>query len=305
MRNTATCLVLVPMSIGSPGAARAANPVLKSCLVVAKKEVQVPAKQSGVLVRMIAERGMQVPATQKDRRGTIVKFLLARIDDADARAAERVAWTQLLVAHEEASSTVNERFYKKSAEVAKAELDKAVEANRRLAGTISGTEVRRLVLAAERAVLQIEQSEMDRTIAGHTESVRKEEYQAAQLNVEKRTIRAPFAGFVEDIYRQEGEWVREGDPVMRLIRLDELLVEGFVNAAKFNPSEIAGRKVKVTVKFARGETRTFPGKISFVSANIQAGGNYRVSAEVPNKPDENGVYWLLPGARAEMTILLD
>ena len=305
MRNTATYLVLVAMLFGSPGAARAANPVLKGCLVMAKREVQVPAKQSGVLVSMIAERGMQVSATQKDRRGTIVKFLLAKIDNADAKAAERVAWTQLLVAHEEASSTVNERFSKKSAEVAKAELDKALEANRRLDGTISGTEVRRLTLAAERAVLQIEQSQMDQKIAGHTESVRQEEYQAAQLNVEKRAIRAPFAGFVEDIYRQEGEWVREGDPVMRLIRLDELLVEGFLNKDQFNRSEIKGREVKVTVKIARGKTLTFLGKITFVSAQQQAGGNYRVSAEVPNKPDEDGIYWLLPGARAEMTIMLD
>ena len=304
MRSTTTYLVVAALLIGSTQTAGAANPVLKGCLISAKDDVQIPAQQSGVLVSVIATRGMQVPAPQVNSQGKTVGVLLAQLDSAKELAAARVAWTQYQVAHEEANNDVNERFSKKSAEVAKAELEKAIVANRGGGRVVSDTEVQRLKLAYERAILQIEQSQLDEKIAKHTESVRKEEYQAALENIEERAIRAPFAGVVEDVYRQKGEYVREGDPVMRLIRLDELRVEGFVNAAQFDPLEIAGRDVKVTVKFARGKSRTFPGKITFVSSQIQAGGNYRVSADVANIK-EGGVYVLRPGARAEMTIVID
>jgi macrolide-specific efflux system membrane fusion protein len=317
MRTTATYLVALAMLIGSAQTASADNPVLKGCLISAKDDVQIPAQKSGILASIIATRGMQVAATQqvtytwKDSSGKImseqrtVATLLVKQDDTEDLAAARVAYTQLQVAHEETINDVNKRFSIKSAEVAKAELEKAIVANRGIRGVVSDTEVQRLKLAHERALLQIEQSQLDEKIAKHTESVRKEEYQAALENVERRTIRAPFAGVVEDVYRQKGEYVREGDPVLRLIRLDELRVEGFVNAALFNPSSVAGRKVIITVKFANGESEVFRDeKITFVSSQLQAGGNYRVSADITNRK-KDGQWLLRPGARAVMTILID
>ena len=302
--RTTTYLIVLAMLVGSTQTATAA-PILKkgiSCLVSAKDDVQIPANQSGVLIEMVAWRGMQVLAPQKNKQGKLVGALMARIDDKNQKAAALVAYSQYLVAHKEAASTVNERFSKKSAEVAEAELEKAYEANRSQRRVVSDTEVRRLQLALERAVLQIEQSQLDQEIAVLTESVRKEEYQAALENIEERLIRAPFAGVVEDIYRQKGEYVREGDPVMRIIRLDELRVQGFINAAEFNPKEVKGRSVKVTIELARGESEIFDGKITFVGSQIQAGGNYQVSADVTNIK-RGGVWVLRPGARAKMTIL--
>jgi len=305
--RTTTYLVVLAMLVGSTQTATAA-PILKkgiSCLVSAKDDVQIPANQSGVLVEMVAWRGMQVLAPQKNKQGKLVGALMARIDDRKQKAAALVAYSQYLVAYKEAASTVNERFSKKSAEVAEAELEKANEANRTGGrNVVSDSEVRRLQLALERAVLQIEQSQMDQEIAVLTKSVRKEEYEAALENVEERLIRAPFAGVVEDIYRQKGEYVREGDPVMRIIRLDELRVQGFINAAEFNPKEVKGRSVKVTIELAGGKIEIFDGKITFVGSQIQAGGNYQVSADVTNI--KRGGFWVVrPGARAKMTILGD
>lgn len=303
--RTTTYLVVLAMLVGSTQTATAA-PILKegiSCLVSAKDDVQIPANQSGVLVEMVAKRGMQVLAPQKNKQGKLVGALMARIDDRNQKKAALVAYSQYLVAHKEAASTVNERFSKKSAEVAEAELEKANEANRTGGrNVVSDSEVRRLQLALERAVLQIEQSQLDQEIAVLTESVRKEEYQAALENIEERSIRAPFAGVVEDIYRQKGEYVREGDPVMRLFRLDELRVQGFVNAAELDPKEVMGRSVKITVQFAHGISETFDGKITFVGSQIQAGGNYQVSADVTNIK-RGGVWVLRPGDGAKMTIL--
>ena len=35
----------------------------------------------------------------------------------------------------------------------------------------------------------------------------------------------------------DGEWVQQGDTVMRLVRVDLLRVEGYLNAKDYRPSE--------------------------------------------------------------------
>jgi multidrug efflux pump subunit AcrA (membrane-fusion protein) len=273
----------------------AANPVLKHCLVSAKEDVQVPAMESGMLTAVPVQRGA---AVEKDT-------LLAQIDDSLIRFQEQVALVQWNVAHEEAENDVNWRYSKKAAEVAEKEYQRLSEAEERLPGSISKTEIDRARLAAERAVLQIEQSVMDSKLAKFTTKAKLAELYAARRNLEMRKINAPFAGQVEELFKQRGEWVQAGEPVARVIRLDRLKVKGFVNARDYNPGQIAGRGVEVVVELARGQTETFQGKIAFVSSQLQAGGDYQVAADVLNKKDQNG-YWLLrPGAVATMTIRIE
>jgi hypothetical protein len=74
-----------------------------------------------------------------------------------------------------------------------------------------------------------------------------------------------------------------------------------LNAADFSPSEVSSRPVQVSVQLARGRTASFQGKIVFVNPLVDAGGVYRVWADVVNRRD--GDQWLLrPGLEADMTI---
>ena len=90
---------------------------------------------------------------------------------------------------------------------------------------------------------------------------------------------------------------------MRLVRVDRLRVEGFLNAKDYRPSEIQGRPCSVVVTLARGQRETFPGKIVYVKPLVEAGGEFLVRAEVQNR-QEDGVWVLSPGLNAEMTIQL-
>ena len=93
MRNVSTHLVILALLVGSTQTATAA-PILKkgiSCLVSAKDDVQIPANQSGVLVEMVAKRGMQVDAPQKNEEGKLVGALMARIDAKKEKAAALAA----------------------------------------------------------------------------------------------------------------------------------------------------------------------------------------------------------------------
>ena len=90
----------------------------------------------------------------------------------------------------------------------------------------------------------------------------------------------------------------------RVVRMDTLQVEGFLNANEFNPHEIADRLVTVEIQLAGGQPLPVQGRIVFVSPLIQAGGKFRVSAEVENRR-EGGQWILNPGTDAAMTIHLE
>jgi macrolide-specific efflux system membrane fusion protein len=121
--------------------------------------------------------------------------------------------------------------------------------------------------------------------------------------VARRIIAAPIDGVVVTLFHERGEWVAAGEPVVQVVRIDKLRVEGFVSATDVSPIDIAGRPVVASVHLAqRGEAR-FTGKVVFISPQVQAGNKYRVRAEVANRI-ENGQPVLRPGMTANLTIQL-
>ena len=295
---------LAPAWGGAPETS-ADSVTLSGCLVSLIEEAQVPAQEAGILVNLSAREGQQVAAGE----------LLARIDDARIVLAEKVAGLKLKVAQEKATNDVDVRHAKAAADVAKAEYDQALRANQRTPGTVTETEVRRLLLSARRAVLAIEQAELDLRVAGLETEVQQAEVTAAAEEVRRRKITSPLDGVVVEVSRHVGEWVQPGDPVVRVVRMDRLRVEGFLEstdkadrgghtvARGHNRPEIDGRPVSVTIQRARGQRESVQGKVTFVSLLEEAGGRYRFWAEVENRKAAG--QWLLhPGMMAEMTIHL-
>jgi multidrug efflux pump subunit AcrA (membrane-fusion protein) len=278
---------------------------LPQCLVSLIEEAKVPAQEAGILVELDAREGQQVKAGE----------LLGRVDDAQIVLAEKVARLKLNVAEEKATNDIDVRYAKAAADVSKAEYEQALRLNEKTAGTITDTEVRRLLLTARRAVLAIEQAELDLRVAGLESQVQQGEVAAAAEGVRRRKITSPLDGEVVEVSRHVGEWVQPGDPVVHIVRMDRLRIEGLVNsqdrigrdgrvvARGHDRTEVVGRPVSLTVDLAAGRRASFRGKVVFVNPMDEAGGQYRVWAEVENR--KVGGQWLLsPGHMAEMTIHL-
>jgi multidrug efflux pump subunit AcrA (membrane-fusion protein) len=105
------------------------------------------------------------------------------------------------------------------------------------------------------------------------------------------------------IYPHLGEWMQPGDPLARVVRIDKLRVEGYVDSARFEPEQVHDRPVTVTVGFADEREETFKGRIVFVSPLVEPGGDFRVFAEVENRQPPGSSQWLLrAGQTATMTI---
>jgi macrolide-specific efflux system membrane fusion protein len=227
--------------------------------------------------------------------------LLARIDDRRNQFEKLAAELKRSAALTKAQDDIEVRFAQASLGVADAELTQSEEINRRSPGTVSTAELRRLQLTSQRAKLQIDRSRLEQKIAGMTADVETTAVAAAEDKIERCKIVAPFAGTVLDVLRHEAEWVDAGEPVLRIIRLDRLRVEGFLDVRQFNPEEILNQPVFVEIERARNEAVRLPGKVVFISPLVQAGDRYRVRAEVENRQQNN--FWLLgPGMSASMTI---
>ncbi|MGC3967454.1 MAG: HlyD family secretion protein [Pirellulales bacterium] len=103
------------------------------------------------------------------------------------------------------------------------------------------------------------------------------------------------------MFYRPGEWVEPGKPVVRLVRLDRLRVEGFVRYDQQSPGSLHGKTVRAEIASAGGVRHSFSGRVTFVSPIVQPGGEYRIWAEVENRRENE--HWLLrPGLEAELTI---
>ena len=185
--------------------------------------------------------------------------------------------------------------------MAEATYKKDVEANRQHPKTVTEVQLDEHRLEWDKFVLAIEKAKKDQAVAKLQMGVSQAELNATEENLRRRKIIAPLDAVVSELTRHVGEWVQQGETVMRLVGVDPLRVEGRLSAKDYRPSEIFGKPVNIEVEFAHGQTATFPGQIVFVSPVIEVGGDFLVRAEVKNRK-ENGFWVLTAGLQAKMTI---
>jgi multidrug efflux pump subunit AcrA (membrane-fusion protein) len=281
----------------SHGVALAAEgePVLERCLVSLVEEAEVPAREAGVLVELQIREGDVVNRSD----------LIARIDDSQPDFDRRKAVAEHAQAQAKAASDVDVRYAVAAEQVAKAEYDKANESNNRVPGSVTRVELDRLQLTWKRGELQIEQAQVERKLASMAVQSQEVDIAAAEDAINRRKILSPLDGVVVRVYPHLGEWMQPGDPLARVVRADRLRVEGFVDAARFDPDKVRDRPVTVKVTLADERVETFAGRIVFTSPIVESGGEYLVWAEVENRQLEAGhpEEWMLrPGQSVEMTI---
>jgi multidrug resistance efflux pump len=230
--------------------------------------------------------------------------VLGKIYDSEAQILKRAAEFGLTAAVKRWENDVQIRYAKASADVARAKYEKMKQANKIAVDAVSEIEVLQAKLEWDAAVLSIEKSEHEQDLAKYDAYSKRAERDAAQLALERRTIRALFNGEVVDIKRRQGEWVNPGDPILRLVSLDMMWVDGWVDQAMYDPHELQGCSVTVEVEMARGRKEQVNGRISYVSSLLEDGRRFRVRAEVANR-EEFGRWLLRDGMIVQMTIHLD
>jgi multidrug efflux pump subunit AcrA (membrane-fusion protein) len=291
---------LSPFGLPRPEVKVSADAVVASgCLVTltGDGDVEVPAQEQGVLMEIPVKEGQLV---KKDDT-------LAQVDDSQAKMAVEVARNQWLSAQAEADNEVSILYARAAFAVAQAEVQQALEANSQQPNTFSRSEVLERQLKARQYELQIQQAQHEKKVNGHKADEKHAELDAATLEVTRRQIKSPLEGIVVDRYnRHAGEWVKPGDPVVRVVRVDRLRVEGMLSARASDPnhvlpSEIINQPVTITLDLPNGKRANFPGSVVFANPIVVAGMQFLVHAELENR-QENGFWLLRPGLTVQMTI---
>lgn len=260
---------------------------IDSILLTPVEEVEVPAQEAGILDKIAVREGAVVELGE----------LIAGMDDADARLERGRAELELQNAQRNAENDIKVRVAKKAVAVAAAELQRALDSQKRYAKSVSETEVDRLTLTAEHAELQVEQAEYDFETAGLACKLAENRVQQAERQIERRRIAAPVSGRVVQFARRRGEWVEPGQTVARILAIDRLKAVGFLDASQL-AGDLTGRPVRLRVELPSKGIVEFPGTIKFIHSEVNpVSGQVDFWAEIDNRDLK-----LRPGLRGKMII---
>jgi len=260
---------------------------IPSALVKLIEQADVPAREAGVLAAVDVREGQMVEEGE----------VLAQIVDTEARIAADRAGIELDIATKNAENDVNTRFAAKSVEVARAELRRSEESIRKYPKSISESEMDRLRLVVQRAELEVEQARHEFEIAGFTRKIKENECRSAREKVERHRITAPIGGMVVQVNRRRGEWVEPGEHVLRILRLDRLRAEGFLDA-RYLAGDADDWQATLTLDLPGDPGAKLPGKVVFVSPEIDpVNSQVNVWVEI-----DNAALRVRPGMRAKVTI---
>lgn len=273
----------------------------ENCIVKTIQSIRVPAIAEGQITEMLAVEGSNVTKGH----------LLAILDDTQAKLVLDLRKAEEREAELNALNDVNYRDAENSERSAKAEAEAYKELRRQ--GAVPYWEMEKKILEADRATLRIELAQLQQDVAKVQYIAKRSERALAEYELTRRQVVAPFGGFIENRIAQLGEWVQPGTPILQLVQLDKLRVEGDVDALRYPGQVTRGTPVKVMI-YANSRRTAAPtadsptadaimveAKIGFVSSEIDLNHRYRIWVEVENQ--QVGDEWVFkPGMEADIQV---
>ncbi len=155
--------------------------------------------------------------------------------------------------------------------------------------TVAQEEIARIALAQKDRDLEVAEklfkagstSESNLTNARSARDAAAAELARAQASADRLRLKAPFAGFVDSVSVELGEWVQTGTPVATILSLDPILVKAEVSEVDLssvaagstakvrlvNGTEMDGT-IRLVAREASAQTRTFPVEIALPNPDL-------------------------------------
>lgn len=263
----------------------------RDAMVKLIRSVRIPAEVEGMITELKVEEGNNVDKDQ----------VVAVIDDKQAQLTLKLKEAEVMQALLAAENDVNLRDAVASEASARAEYKSYEEMLR--SGALPFWEVEKKRLDAERQKLRIELAELETKQNKVALVAKKQEKALAEFEIERRQVKAPFAGYIETRQAQLGEWVQPGAPIVEVVQMDRVRVEGDIDALTMPEAVVVGAPVKIRLLVSRDEKQdvTFDARIDFVSAQVDVNGQRRIWVDVENQ-QQNGNWLIKPGMRATITL---
>jgi hypothetical protein len=266
---------------------------LDNCTAQFIDDIEVPARESGQIIRMDVKEGDPIKSLQ----------VLAQLDDELMRVAlkraEQAYENALIKANDKTSiaAATNEE------QLAKIKLNRTAFLHGK--GSAPLAEYEMAQFEYKLAVLKIELAEMTRRESEGEARIELAQIDEVKTRIQRHQAFVDFDGYVIELLKHKMEWANVGEPIMRVGRMDRLAVVALVSTQIANPFQIRkGQPVTVTLAMAGGKMEQFQGKISQVSLTREAGEVIKIKAELDNRKIDEENWLLQPYSSVEMVVEL-
>jgi multidrug efflux pump subunit AcrA (membrane-fusion protein) len=240
-------------------------------------DIKVVAQTDGIILDILVDEGALVA---KDS-------IMIQIDNRLANAEKEVAIKELESAKLKAEDDSQIKFSEASYEVATSVFNRSQDLY--VKGVEPQDDWEKKRLEKIKAGFQIDVSKREQMINQAAVGVNEAKLNASMVQLELRTIKAPFSGVVASMQKERYDWVKAGEEILRLVSLDKFRVKGTVRIAD-SPNTLEGAKAKVIIPVGGGQVEQIDGVVGFVSPESQGTGarndgtqEYTVWVEIPNK----------------------
>jgi multidrug resistance efflux pump len=256
------------------------------CFLVIENSVEVPAEETG---RMVA---LKVALNESIPEGSLIAILDSKLSESELKTAK----LQYKYATEAAADHSDIDFNELALKEARQEL----ENYKSIGKSATEFEKSRLALRVASAQTALQRSQQAFARSAVEAKLREVAVEVAEQRVQRARIVAPINGVVFEIIKRPGQWVRTGDPVVRLCDLENLVVDCFVDVDQIDLRHIVGSEVQVEYK-SSSTTNRLAGTISSYDPEVSRRGLIRLHAKILNRKVD-GQWLLLPGMNTTLYI---
>lgn len=249
-----------------------------SAKLVCLHKIQVAAQSDGLIQDLLAEEGQFVALGES----------LLTIDSRVAAAELQVAEKELEAAAKQAAQTAEVQYAEKAAAVSVEEYKVEKELYEGNASTFS--QLQRKKLEMDRSKLGIDVARVKHETEVLARDVAEAKLDAAKVKLGLYNVVAPYDGIIVERLRDRGEWIRAGEPVLKLMHMNEMKVEAVVELKDLSFSDLQNAPMKVKVQLNAAQVLEIPTKVEFVSPEV-IGNRVRLIAKIQNQ--KIGDTWLL------------
>jgi len=262
--------------------------MFERCPVFTLESIELPSQESGVIASLEVTENDNVVANQ----------IIAKLDAKVAELEKGVAGLQSQVATAEANDESEIRLAEAFMQEAQLQVDIYEEMASK--GNSGEFDLRQKQLALAQTKVRITQARASKQQKDLRAKLAQASVYLGQQKADRLILRSPIAGTVVKIEHRPGEWVQAGTTLVKIIRLDELRVDCFVDINQLDPSNLVQQPVSVFVNRGQSENQ-FVGKITSFDPDVSSTGSVRVHATIQNQ--KSGDHWLLlPGMTVRMQL---
>jgi multidrug resistance efflux pump len=252
------------------------------CLVAALASYEVAATESGIIAELSVAKDDLVKTGQP----------IGQLDSRIADVEKEIAAKQLQHAKHLAKNESKVELAESVVDETKLKLQKTQELVNK--GGAAESEVREKAIAVKQAEVQLIEKRLEIIEREMQIGLADSNYKLAELKVKRLKLTSPATGTVVQIDRPAGDWVAAGTTIAKVIRLDELRVDFFVDMKQVILASLQDQPVTITADFGVSGSKDFAGKITGLASEVGSTGKVRVSATVQNQ-QINDRWILLPG----------